>query len=172
GPPARVPRSIMRRISSGHWHKSVLEHEIPHAPALGDTLGLVEGPVDTEVDAALAVLFLGLGERREAAQDERAHVALVVSRHAVEFVRHEGEGDVVGPVEVAQDLEERGPESGMPGGIGREGRREVRPGEIAGRRAEWREGRIPERRQIAIAGAGRAGLADTGDRAPELVVVL
>src|SRR5439155_10653592 len=52
--------------SSGYWHKSVLEHEIPRAPALGDALGLVEGPVDTEVDAALAVLFLGLGERREA----------------------------------------------------------------------------------------------------------
>src|SRR2546428_5330559 len=91
--------------SSGHWHKSVLEDEIPRAPALGDTLGLVEGPVDTEVDAALAVLFLGLGERREATRGERAHVPLVVSRHAVEFVRHEGEGDVVGPVEVAQDLE-------------------------------------------------------------------
>src|SRR6266446_8678468 len=64
--------------------------------------------------AALAVLFLGLGERREATRGERAHVPLVVLRHAVEFVRHEGEGDVVGPVEVAQDLEESGPEPGMP----------------------------------------------------------
>src|SRR2546425_5526537 len=107
-------RSCAPERSSGHWHKSVLEHEIPRAPALGDPLGLVEGPVDTEVDAALAVLFLGLGERREATRGERAHVPLVVSRHAVEFVRHEGEGDVVGPVEVAQDLEESGPEPGMP----------------------------------------------------------
>ena len=35
-------------------------------PALRDPLALVERPVDAEVDAALAVFFLRLRERREA----------------------------------------------------------------------------------------------------------
>src|SRR5712692_4783396 len=64
----------------------------------------------------------------------------------------------------------------MPGRICRERRREVRPGEIAGRGAERCEGRIAASRGIAIASAGRTGslvgLADASDRAPELVVVL
>lgn len=44
-------------------HEGVLKHVIRHAPALDDPLGLVKHPMDTEVDAALAVLFLGFGER-------------------------------------------------------------------------------------------------------------
>src|SRR5262245_30276846 len=56
----------MRPSVSAQWHERVCEHVICHAPALGDPLGLVECPVDTKVDAALAVLFLGLRERREA----------------------------------------------------------------------------------------------------------
>src|SRR3989442_12474039 len=50
--------------SPGHGHKSVLEHENPRAPALGDTLGLFEGPVVTEGEAAVAVLPLALGQGR------------------------------------------------------------------------------------------------------------
>ena len=38
------------------------------APALRDALGLVERPVDAEIDAALAVLFLRLRQRCEAAR--------------------------------------------------------------------------------------------------------
>src|SRR5206468_7619259 len=127
--------------------------------------------MDTEVDSALAILFLGLGERREAARDERTHVPVVVPRHPIELVRHEGEGDVVGPVEVAQGLEEGAPEPSMPGRICREGRRVVWPVEVAGWRAERRKGRISDRRSIAIAGwAGPlGGLADASDRAPEMV---
>src|SRR5213594_4512349 len=101
--------------------------------------------MDTEVDSALAILFLSLGERREAARDERTHVPVVVPRHPIELVRHEGEGDVVGPVEVAQGLEEGAPEAGMPGRVCREGRREVWPVEVAGRRAERHEARIAHR---------------------------
>ena len=82
-------------------HERVLEHVIRHAPALGDPLGLVKRPVDPKVDAALAILFLSFGERREAAWDERAHVSAVVPRHTVELVRHESESNVVGAVEVA-----------------------------------------------------------------------
>jgi hypothetical protein len=58
--------------------------------------GLVERPVDAEVDAALAVLLL--------ACDSDANVrgcsgrrCLVVDRDAVQLVRHERERDVVAP---------------------------------------------------------------------------
>ncbi len=44
---------------------------------------ILSNAVDPEIDATLAVFFLGLGERREAARDERAHVPLVVLRQAL-----------------------------------------------------------------------------------------
>src|SRR2546422_8908250 len=98
------------------------------------------------------------------------------SCHAVKLVRHEGEGDVIDPVKVAQGLEDGAPEPGMAGRISGERRREVRPGEVAGWRAEWCEGQIPHSRGIAIPETRRASplvsLADTGHRAPELVEVL
>src|SRR6185503_9890993 len=90
GPP--VPAA---RLGSGL--ERVGEHVVGHAPALPDALGLVERPVDAEVDAALAVLLLGLGQGREAARQERPHLAVVAHRLAVELVGREREGDVVGP---------------------------------------------------------------------------
>src|SRR4051812_10415936 len=71
------------------------EYVVGHLAALGDPLGLVEGPVDPQVDPALAVLLLGLGERREAAGDEGAHGPVAPPGEAIELVRDEGEGDVV-----------------------------------------------------------------------------
>ena len=44
-------------------NERMLEHVIRHAPTLGNTLGLVKRPMDTEIDTALAVLFLSLRER-------------------------------------------------------------------------------------------------------------
>jgi hypothetical protein len=64
----------------------VLEHVIRDAPSLFNPLGLVERPVDTEVDAALAVFVLGLGERRKMTQDEWTYVTVVVECHVVELV--------------------------------------------------------------------------------------
>src|SRR4030095_6088944 len=58
----RVGKSILLRFPVPP-HERVLEHVIRHTPALSYTLGLVKRPMDTEVDAALAVLFLGLRER-------------------------------------------------------------------------------------------------------------
>ena len=150
--------------------EGVAEHVVGDAPALGDALGLVERPVDAEVDAALAVLLLGLRERAEAAREQRPHVALVVERHAVELVGHEGERDVVGAVEVAQRLEQRAAEAGVARGIGREGRREVRAGRGCwpARRAAMKVG-SPMVSGLPSPSAGRAGarvgLADAGDRA-------
>src|SRR5215813_8469226 len=90
-------------------HEGVLEDVIRHAPALVNPLGLVKRPVDAQLDTALPVLFLSLGERREAAGQQRAYVPAVVLRLPVELVRHESEGNVVGPVEVAQHLKQRPP---------------------------------------------------------------
>src|SRR5713226_3000579 len=90
----------------------VLRHVVRDALAERDALGLVECPVDSEVDAALAVLLFGLRERGEAAREQRPDVALIVDRRAVELVGREREGDVVTAVEVAQGLEERAAEAG------------------------------------------------------------
>jgi hypothetical protein len=49
--------------SIGERYESVLEDVLRYAPALGDPFGLVERPVDAEVDPALAVFFFSLGER-------------------------------------------------------------------------------------------------------------
>ena len=43
--------------------ESIRENVIRDAPALLDTLGLVERPMDTKIDSALAILFFGLRER-------------------------------------------------------------------------------------------------------------
>ena len=41
-------------------HEHVVEHVISHLSAQGDARRFVEGPVDAEVDSALAVLFFSL----------------------------------------------------------------------------------------------------------------
>ena len=114
----------------------VREYVIRDLSTLGDATGRVERPVDAEVDAALAVLLLGLREVCEAARRERPDVPVVARRLAVELVGRERERDVVGPEDMAQHLEERAAERRVARGVGRERRREVRSLEVAGRRAE------------------------------------
>src|SRR6267378_3274857 len=70
--------------------QDVLEYVVGHEAALRDSLGLVEQPVDAEIDAALTVFLLRLREGGEAAFHDRPYVAGVITRHAVEFVRDEG----------------------------------------------------------------------------------
>src|SRR5262245_17538091 len=105
--------------------EGVVEYVVRDLPSLSNAFALVEGPVDPEVDAALAVLLLGLRQRAEDAWDQRAHVAVRVARHAVPLVRHEHERDVVAAVEAPQGLEERAAEARVSRWVGREGRREV-----------------------------------------------
>ena len=80
-PPAKTARPIEWRptglashsqesVSDGRgllpsmtWEQEMCEYIVGHAPALRDALGLVEGPVDTEIDAALPVLFFSFRER-------------------------------------------------------------------------------------------------------------
>src|SRR2546430_12456473 len=93
--------------------EKIIKHIISPPPAQGDALCLVEFPVDAEIDPALAVLFLSLRERREAAREERANVAVIAARGSVKLIRHKGESDFVGPVKSAQGLEESAAESGV-----------------------------------------------------------
>src|SRR5262249_34803855 len=96
--PARPCRSI--RIPAPSWPEGVGEHVIGTVAALFDAFVLVEDPVNPQVNAALAVLFLGLGQRLEAAGQEWPDGSVIAPGNTVELIRHEGEGDLVGPVEV------------------------------------------------------------------------
>jgi len=46
------------------WNENVVENVIADTPAQGYAFGLVEFPVDAEIDAALAVLLPRLGRER------------------------------------------------------------------------------------------------------------
>ena len=124
------------------WNENVVENVIADTPAQGYAFGLVEFPVDAEIDAALAVLFLGLGERGETAWKQGTDIASVVPSDSVEFVRNESKGDGVSAIEPAQGLEEGAAETGVARWIGWEWRSKVRSCEIAGRRPERRIGWI------------------------------
>src|SRR5262245_22007395 len=104
---------------------------IGDASALQDSLNLVEAPVDTEVNAALAVFFLGLRQRCEGARNQRPDIALIVGRDTIQFVGDEGERNVIGAEVISQRLEQRTAESRVAGGVGREGWREIRAGQVA-----------------------------------------
>ena len=82
--PCHGPLLAGRRV--GYRYERVLKHVIRDAPSLFNPLGLVEHPVDTEVDAALAVFVLSLGEGRKMTWDEWPYVTVVVECHAVELV--------------------------------------------------------------------------------------
>src|ERR1700676_3970656 len=102
------------------WQEGVREYIIRDALAQSDALRLVERPMNPQIDPALAVFFFGFGKGSEVAGDERAHVSVVIQRHAVELVRHKGKCDVVALIEVAQDFEKSSTESCVSGRIGRE----------------------------------------------------
>src|SRR5262245_4658301 len=116
--------------------EGVPKHLVGDASALSDALRLVERPVNAEIDPALAVFLLGLGQRREAARKEWSDDSLVVFGLAVELIRDERERDAIGPVERPQDLEEAAAESSMTGRICGKRGREVGPVEIARRGPE------------------------------------
>jgi len=54
---------LLRCCGAGTWHRSEqsLEYEMPYVPSLYDAFRLIEAPVDTQIDSALPVFFLGLG---------------------------------------------------------------------------------------------------------------
>ena len=82
-------------------------------PAHGDSRSLVEGPVNTEVDAALAVVLFRFGKAGESLRDKRTNITLVILGHAVPLVGREGECFGVRPVKTAQDFEKRAAKRGV-----------------------------------------------------------
>src|SRR5262249_32194827 len=138
----RQPLSLFYRVPTTFLPprtKRVAEDVVGHAASLSDAGGLVELPVDAEVDPALAVLLFGLRERREPPRQERPQHAVAAARDAVQLVRHEGEGNVVGLVKVAERFEECPAEARVSGRISRKRRREVAAVLVAGGRTERRE---------------------------------
>jgi hypothetical protein len=87
------------------WDQEMCEHVVGHAPALRDALALVEGPVDTEIDAALPIFFFSFRKRREAALHHRPHGSIVVLSHTIKLVRHERKLNAIGSIVLAQYLE-------------------------------------------------------------------
>ncbi len=84
--------------------------------------------------------------------------------------------NVISFVEVAQGLKQRASKGRMAGRIRRKWRCEIRSVKITCRCPKWREGQIAARIGIAVALAKWSspwiGLADTGYRTPEVVVIL
>ena len=95
------------------WPDELVEHVVGYASPLGNPPGLVECPMNAQVNAALPVLLFRLGERGKAPWNKRANVPSVILRHAVKFIGDKSESDGVGSVETAQDLEERAAEPSM-----------------------------------------------------------
>ncbi len=93
-----------------HRKKRVRKNVIRHATPQGNSLGLVERPVNPEINPALAVFLFRLRKRGEAARYEWAHIAAIVARHSVEFIGDKREGDLIRLVKIAQGLEERASE--------------------------------------------------------------
>ena len=83
------------RSSRVHRKKRVRKHVIRHATPQGNSLGLVERPVNPEINPALAVFLFRLRKRGEAARYEWAHTAAIVARHSVEFIGDKREGDLI-----------------------------------------------------------------------------
>ena len=114
--PERVGKYVVRDLSS-----------------LGDASRFVERPMNTEIDSALAVFFLGLRERREGPGEEGTDIAVCVSGNPVEFVGYERKANVVGSVKVSQSLEQSAAKPSVTGRIsGERGRKIVPVGDITG----------------------------------------
>src|SRR5260370_16156073 len=115
--------------------ESVIEYVIAYPATLGDAFGLIEGPMNAEINPALAILFFSLRQIRKTARSIRTDVSVIIASLPIEFVGNEGERDVIGAVETAHDLEECPSKSGMTRRVCGERRRKVPASEVAGRRA-------------------------------------
>src|ERR1043166_1842664 len=115
----------------------MVEDVVTHGAALGDSRGLVELPVDAEINPALTIFFFGLRKRGEGARHQRAGVAGTVLGHAIEFIRDNRERDVVGSEKSSHRLEDCTAKTAVPGRIGGKWRGEIRTGEVGGRRSKW-----------------------------------
>src|SRR5262249_896882 len=74
--PAAFTRSDSPLLHTHFRSERVTENVVGDAGALIDTVGLVERPMDAEVNAALAVFFDRLAQRVEVPRHDRTHVAV------------------------------------------------------------------------------------------------
>src|SRR5260370_27195147 len=106
--------------------ESVIEYVIAYPATLGDAFGLIEGPMNAEINPALAILFFSLRQIRKTARSIRTDVSVIIASLPIEFVGNEGKRDVIGAVETAHDLEECPSKSVMTLRVCRERRRKLR----------------------------------------------
>src|SRR5262249_31124566 len=99
---------------------------IGHAVARADALDRVEVPVNAQVDPALGVFDLGLGQAVKRSRHNGPNPSVGAPGGTVELVRSEGESNIVLAVEATKDLERGAAKGGVARRVGREGRREVR----------------------------------------------
>ena len=82
--------------------------------ALVDAGGLIECPMDPQINAALSVLFRRRAKTRERARrQQRPNIAGAVGRDAVEFVGRNRERHVVGAVKPRQRRKQCAAEGGV-----------------------------------------------------------
>src|SRR6185295_14766599 len=110
-------------------------------------------------DAALAVLVLGLAEALVGPGLKGSRRSILIDGNGIELIGDNGEAELVGAVEVAEDFEERAAERGVAGGIGGEWRGEVGAAAVVSRCAEGFPGWVTFSNEIRIlrAKAGGAG---------------
>jgi len=142
---------------------------------LTDAGGLIEVPVDAEIDAALPIFIFGLRQTRKTARHVGSNIAVVVFSYAIEFIGNESEADVIRSVKTAKRFKYGAAESRVAGRISGEGRRKIWDIQITGRRAERSEARVADCSGIAITGTGRSsaviGFADRSNGSPKIVMV-
>src|SRR5205085_12387698 len=90
--------------------ESAIKNVVCDLATLDDAFRLIEGPVNAEVNAALAVFVFRLRKRRETARHIRPHDSVISPRNSVELIRDERETNPVRAVESSQSLEERSAE--------------------------------------------------------------
>src|SRR5882724_13621271 len=84
--------------------KGVVEDVVCYSPALGDTCGLVEVPVDAEINPALTIFLFGVRQGRKAARHVGTDISVVIFGHAVELIGNESKADIIRSIKTAQRL--------------------------------------------------------------------
>ena len=91
----------------------MVEDVVCYPPALGDACGLVEVPVDAEINPALPIFLFGLRQGRKAARHVGTNISVVVFGYAVELVGNESKADIIRSIKTAQRLKNRAAEAGV-----------------------------------------------------------
>src|SRR5207302_7658593 len=125
--------------------QKIAKHIIGDRFALGETLDLVELPMNAEIDAALSVLFRCLAHAGELPSDDWPRLSVLIDGQPVEFIGRERKADIVGAVVVGDSPKSRRAETGMAGRVCWEWRSEVEAVVVIGRGAQWRPSDIGRR---------------------------